>query len=795
MLIVVEQYQVGFMLARVLGYHTSDNGCFSNHQRDTICCTSGQLYRYTPASKEAYTWDTPERFNVLPTRVDMTLSDFRVTLGQETVDSITLRNAICGLMQQHDVIVNACGWHEDGERCFYDLFNAAQTHAHVYRLNLSYGLTKRLICDAFSSMADAASTKPLYYAASARMIADCAHSLLTPITTYFCRQGQLHPLLSGYRQAQSSVLSVGRLQIPALSLVATRCAKVENQSRLTLTLPVLSTKIGRYRCDFDYDATLSHTEDSHLAQSRLASEYLARRHSMSMEARVVESLVEGTDTEHPALFSTSTLQSEMRDIALSDTMTALHSLYLKGLITYPITDETLLPRGHYNHARLILLLESLQENPVFSEQKDWNLASIVQHLALTPNLGCLATTSMVGPAPLVPTDAHAEADSLSEIEMEVYRTLCQRFCDVLRKPKKRQFTVTISIEFEEETLGVLGEPHSIFTCQRLVPYESEQLAQLKQGDRVTIESLRLVPQQQHTHQYYRLNDLPQVLQQAGLGLPASRHRIAGALLNRNYVEVLESGAVERLVITQKGLALLDVLPDSFTSPTLVGDWEHLLNKIKGATELTQVRCMRDEFARRIFKHVQGLCQLLNAGLISAGSQNGELPSSSLLEQVKQRAEHLNLLLSDSVLETRKTCIDFLLANRVSYHKHDQFVLGQSGLSVDTDTLKDTRRVALRQAQSKYDKAPSRKQLHIASVLAHRVKLKVPESAKKSAQKCSEFIDLCQSKRRPTPAQIMTLKSLAAQLRFVLDKSVLNSRRETQKLTSELKKRQKRLRKQ
>lgn len=80
----------------------------------------------------------------------------------------------------------------------------------------------------------------------------------------------------------------------------------------------------------------------------------------------------------------------------------------------------------------------------------------------------------------------------------------------------------------------------------------------------------------------RLNDasLLALMEQHGLGTPATRARIVEVLIQRGYV----TRERKALVSTEKGRALLQVVPDAIQSPDLTGQWEARLEAIAAGQE-------------------------------------------------------------------------------------------------------------------------------------------------------------------------------------------------------------------
>ncbi|MCG9579570.1 DNA topoisomerase [Vibrio tubiashii] len=793
MLIVTEKYRTASIIAKALGFQHFEYDHFANDHDDKICFAAGHLFSVTHRQPEEYSWQSPDSFNNLPRELFSEPKRFTTNVRGNAIPSTELLDTIVSAMQSNDLIVNACDFDREGERIFYDIFNRANTQARVYRMDLSKGLSRRLVCEAYANLLDGTATKHRYYASSGRDCGDFAYALLTQVATYHARQGSLHPELSGYRDAKSSTVSVGRVQIPLLLLIGLRCKEVEQYSARTVAVPVLKAKIGRYSCEFIYDGELSGTDEALLERGRLANNYVRARGEYSNTVTVVAITVDEVIVDAPAPHNTPSIQAAMKTLTPSETMNALQSLYMKGCISYPRSDSDKLSGSHYSNGRLASLLESLANNQDEGFAKkvgdESSLNQAARALEFAPPPACVQDQASTAHSAIVPTDVTASAMNLTDNEQMVYNEIASRFVASTAGAQHCQ-QVTLSIRFQDESLGLLGEPSSIFTCSKTIGMGDNKLTRLRVGDCFDVSSLDVTEKHRDVPNYYAISELPMIMFEAGLGTAATRDGAVSKLQQRYYIESLTIGGVAYAVITAKGLALLSVLPKEFKTPALTAKWEKMLNDIEQTEDPSDAIQKRNEFIGAVFDSVQYLCRLLNTKQLTSNAASSPA-SEQLLEQVKERAAELNLTIDPLSFTTRRACHDFLLANPLPYHTKQKRKLARSGLHVDDAALRDGRRVALRQEQATVDKPPSSAQLLEARQMSQLVHLKIPPSAMKSAEKCSQFIDLCHTKRKPTVAQIRALKKLAQEHSYPLTKEILGSRKKTKQLTTELRKKGKR----
>ena len=805
MLLVTEKYRVAKVIAKSLGFRYFEYDHFENDFGDVICFSNGHLFTLEHHLDDIYAWDSPQNFDRLPRTLYNDYSDRDVFIRGNHIASKDLGASIIGFMQSHDTIINCCDMDREGERIFYDLFNQADTTAHVLRMDLSQGLTKRLVCEAYSNLADGIEFKARHYASQARNCSDFAYGLGTQVLTYYGRSGELHPFLGGVSDGKASVVSIGSVQLPTLSVIGKRCSLVEKHRIRRVHKPTFSIKVGRYKLEFEYDAQRSNTDESLLNQESLSRNYCRTRGVQSPRVEVVDVQTQTTKSEPQKPFSTSSLQAAMSSMSPSESMNVLQSLYLKGLISYPRTDEQSLPDKNYSNGRLSSLLESLSQNQGFSEKLEKGGISLkamsrsLEH-GSTPN--CVSHNSdKYAHSALVPTDVNASRIELTDKESAVYNAICERFVNSLAT-ESVSVQCDITVAFVEESLGVLGEKRSLFRCRRIVGANAGKLHDLEVGQTFDAMDIKVKLLDRDVPQYYSLSELPEVMrsiasefadekikqlliQANGIGTPFTRGKVIDTLIERQYIEVIVEGGIQRVVITSRGLALLSVMPEMFTSPEIKALWEKQLNAIEHASTLEQATRLRNAFIARAFDEVEQLCRLLNRKQLGAYTKAREPADAKLQKQVQDRALLLNLDFDSDIFTSKQACLHFLMANPEPYSQATMRSLESSGMDTDSTVMRDPRRIALRKQQKRSDRPPSAKQLLEAERLSQKVHLKMPESAKQTANSCNEFIIVCKTKQRPTIAQLRKLKGLAKKINFPLNNSMLKSRVEVTRLIKEL----------
>lgn len=821
MLIVAEKYKMANVIAKVLGYEFA-YPFFQNAHGDVVAFAQGHFFEVGLADEASYAWTDPHAFNYLPRQLLMipSHSDRTTHIRGEQLTIGELREAVMEQMRTHDVIVNACDNDREGERIFFDLFNAAETTARIYRLDLTRGLTRSLITDAFSNLLDGTQTKPAYYASQARNYGDFAFALLTRVMTYYGRKGLLHHLLAGFNDPVKSVVSVGRILAPLLLLIARQCKLVEAVKCRQVSLPAFTGTIADVRgtLEFRYDYAHHGYDASLLSDRRLSERYIASK-SAPCEFVISEVIREHYLEGAPSLFDTPSLQAAMSDMSPQDTMDVLQSLYEKGLITYPRTDDDRLPDDDYDPNNLNGLFDSLASN---FEHVDGRIPKnatgfLKKQSAIAKALPDSAPKSSgakgAAHTGLKPTSANVDINRLNDAELRVYTAICERYTQSLL-PERSVANVTVRGHFVDESSGVLGEAHSIFVLSKVVPTKKDGASNnkfygLSEGDVITATEFTLSEHSLDVPQYYAISEIPLVLKNIyklvddpdtrellrrsnGLGTAATRHTFVDSLLSRNYVELVVRDGKQVVVVTSKGLALLSLLPKDMISPATTALWERKFIDIEQASSLSEARQLRDEFVKHIYSSIEHFIRIVNRkyGSGVSGHSANQQPDERLIGLVKQRARALELSVPPKVLSSRHAALQWLDANPIVLHSQQRDLLESSGLDVTDDVIRDGRRLALRQQDAHHgtEHPPSAKNLNKARYWADRVGRKVPLKATKSAYQCSQFIAQCIADRLPSDEQINELKRLVALAKVQLPAGTYDSRKATSKMIVRLRRR-------
>ena len=77
-------------------------------------------------------------------------------------------------------------------------------------------------------------------------------------------------------------------------------------------------------------------------------------------------------------------------------------------------------------------------------------------------------------------------------------------------------------------------------------------------------------------------DMPEDAERKGLGTPATRAGIIEKLIKTGLVQRRTAKKIKYLLPTEKGAALIAVLPEPLKSPALTAEWEEQLKRVRTA---------------------------------------------------------------------------------------------------------------------------------------------------------------------------------------------------------------------
>ena len=469
------------------------------------------------------------------------------------------------LMHRADVesIICATDAGREGELIFRLVYEQAGCKKPVSRLWLS-SMEDNAIREGFANLKPSTEYDALYNAALCRERADWMVGINCS-RLFSCLYGRS--------------LAVGRVMTPTLAMA------VQREAAIAAFTP---EKFYTVSLAFEGDGTAS---SKRFSQKEDAETLLANcRKEVSTVVQKVER--KEKNEKPPQLYDLTTLQRDANRLlgfTAQQTLNYAQSLYEKKLITYPRTDSRFLTEDMA--ASLPGLVSAVagafsvgEAVPVHAEQVI-NNSKVSDHHALLP------TASMV----------QADFSALPAGELSVLRLIAARLLCAMGEPHRCAETVLTTIcageEFTAKGKVVLDEGWKGIERKMLddlldkkkepaaLPDVQEQSecgisgAELKEGQtsppkHFTEDTLL------HSMETASADSMPEDAERQGIGTPATRAAIIEKLVAKGFLERKGDKKTKVLLPTDKGKALITVMPEEIQSADMTADWETKLLRVE-----------------------------------------------------------------------------------------------------------------------------------------------------------------------------------------------------------------------
>ena len=469
------------------------------------------------------------------------------------------------LMARPDVdqLVCATDAGREGELIFRLVYHQCKCRKPFTRLWIS-SMEDAAIRDGFAHLKPSTEYDALYEAALCRERADWLVGI-NATRLFSCLYGQ--------------PLNVGRVMTPTLAMTVSREAAIDAFRPEPFYTVLLKME--------DCMASSERFKDKSQAEALLAE---CRQASQA----VLQKTERKEKTERPpALYDLTSLQRDANRLlgySAQQTLDYTQALYEKKLVTYPRTDSRYLTEDMEPGLPDLVRQTAAHfgvtgEIPIHTQQVI-NSKKVSDHHAILP------TRSM----------ANADLSSLPAGEAHVLRLIAARLLAAVGEPYRYAET-TVQMEcagqvFTAKGKTVLAEGWKAVeravlgdTAQKneekleLLPEVQEQEtlpvldAQLKEG--------KTSPPKHFTEdtllsamETAGKEELPEEAERRGIGTPATRAGIIEKLVKKGFLTREGSGKTKNLIPTEKGRALIAVMPEEIQSPAMTADWEQQLLQIE-----------------------------------------------------------------------------------------------------------------------------------------------------------------------------------------------------------------------
>ncbi|HBZ1117548.1 TPA: DNA topoisomerase III [Klebsiella pneumoniae] len=525
-------------------------------------------------------YGSPWRESVLP----IVPSQWKMEVKKDTADQFAV---IRGLLKQVDSVVIATDADREGEVIARELLEYCQFTGPVERLWLS-ALDETSIRQALANKLPGSKTAPLYEAGLARARADWLTGMnLTRLYTLKARE-----------QGYGEVLSIGRVQTPALALVVNRDCEIAN----FVSKPYWQVQASLQKNGISFPANwvpaANYCDEEKRCIHQSVAQSMVQLCQQTGQAVVLDVSTERNKESAPLAFDLGSLQqacSRKWGMGANQVLSIAQSLYeTHKATTYPRTDCGYLPTSMQAEIpdvlNAITRTDPAQDAVIASldtgfVSRIWNDKKITAHHGI------------------IPTKQPFDLSKLSADELKVYQLIRQHYL--------AQFLPLHEVDVTEATFNVGGQ---LFRTRGKVEViagwkalfqreehddkkknddsEEARLPALEKGQSCIVASAELKTLQTRPPSHFTdgtliaamknaaafVSDpqLKKVLKEnAGLGTEATRAGILETLFKRGFLE--KKGKF--LLSTPIAGELIDALPTALTNPGMTALWEQALDEI------------------------------------------------------------------------------------------------------------------------------------------------------------------------------------------------------------------------
>ena len=490
------------------------------------------------------------------------------------------------LMHRPDVdsVICATDAGREGELIFRLVYQQAGCKKPVFRLWLS-SMEENAIREGFAHLKPSTEYDALYNVALCRERADWMVGI-NASRLFSCLYGQ--------------PLAVGRVMTPVLAMTVVREAAIaafvpEKFYTVALTLADGGTASSK---------RFAQKADAELLLSKCRK-----------EGRVTVQKMERKEKSEspPQLYDLTALQRDANRLlgfTAQQTLDYAQSLYEKRLITYPRTDSRFLTEDMA--ASLPGLVTDTGRAFAVEEPFPIHVQQVINGSKVTDHHALLPTKSM----------ANADLAALPAGEWNVLRLIAARLLCAVGEPHRYVETTLTTIcageEFTAKGKEVLEEGWKAVERKVLadilnrkqeltaLPNAAENEcgilnAELKEGQTTppkhfTEDTLL------HAMETASADSMPEGVERQGIGTPATRAATIEKLVQKGFLERKGTKKTKVLLPTDKGKALITVMPEEIQSPEMTADWETKLLQIeRGEMEpsefMTEINTMITELVK------------------------------------------------------------------------------------------------------------------------------------------------------------------------------------------------------
>ncbi len=564
-LIIAEKPSVGRTLGAVLGVNNKNNGYLEGNGYIISWCIGHLVGLANPdVYDEKYAKWNMSDLPIIP-------EQWRLVISKSTVDQYKVLKSLMH-DEKVDELICATDAGREGECIFRYVYNLASCKKPVKRLWTS-SLEEKALLKALEDLKPINLYDNLFKAGFARAKADWI-------------VGFNASRLFSIKYPNKGGLSIGRVQTPTLNMIVKRDEDIRN-----------FVKTPFYIVEIDCGEFKAYSEKfEEKSQAEIISTLCNEK-----TATVIEVKNEIKKINPPKLYDLTTLQREANRIfgyTAQQTLDYAQSLYEKKLLTYPRTDSNYITDDmEQTVTELIPIL--LNNLSITSEIKMEN-----------PNISlCINNSKVSDHHALLPTAEITKNDltSLTEAEINLINLVSMRLlCAVSNTHKYNSLFANLFCEknnFTAKGKEIINGGWKELEKNLMNRIKSQTsndeadvfLPKLIEGQQFQNIATSIAEKSTHPPKPFTEDTLLSAMERAGndeydddiekkgIGTPATRASIIEGLVSREYIERKN----KNLIATEKGITLINIVPENLKSAKTTADWETVLQNIeKGKSEIS-----------------------------------------------------------------------------------------------------------------------------------------------------------------------------------------------------------------
>lgn len=567
-LVITEKPSVARGIYPILGANTKNNGYMEGNGYIVSWCFGHLVGLYYPDDYCEKWAQKPWNFSQLPMLPDA----WKFKISKSCRDQFYILKKLMN-DNRVDQIICATDADREGECIFRYVYNLSGCRKPVKRLWVS-SLEESAISSALNNMKPMSAYDNLYSAGFCRAKADWLVGM-NGSRLFSCRY--------------KDMLSLGRVQTPTLAMIVKRDGEIKNfvkQKYFTVVLDCGDFSLSSERIDnvSISDSLVSLCDGSNVVIT-----------SVEKEIKTVNP---------PKLYDLTTLQRDANKAygyTAQQTLDCMQFLYEAKLVTYPRTDSQYLSDDMEQTAlKVINAIDDVFDFgtvPYPDIKKCINNSKVTGHHAIIPTLNI----------------STADLEKIPTIEKNVLKLIANRLICASAGPHKYEAVKVTAVcndtEFSASGKTSLDQGWKQYELKNSEDKEDAKiLSSVTEGQQFTVSASK----SEHftsSPKPYTEDTLLSAMENAGqenydedsekkgLGTPATRAGTIEGLIKHGYAE--RKG--KKITATEKGVNLINVVPEEVKSPQLTAEWEMQLQQIERGEYSS------DEFLNSIVLFVKDTC--------------------------------------------------------------------------------------------------------------------------------------------------------------------------------------------